>query len=66
MSLKKISLDKDNPTVADLLKAAEEWENKPVSELSDDQLAILDLKKAIGGTTGTTYSNECFICVTGA
>jgi hypothetical protein len=62
----KISLDQDNPTLNDLLKSADAWKNEPVSGLSHDQIAILNLKKALDTKAAGLAANECFICATGA
>jgi len=62
----------DTTTLEALFKTADSWANLPVSTLSEEQLALLQLKNSVfkksearkGG--GMQESSFCFICYTGA
>jgi hypothetical protein len=54
-----IDLDKENPLLSDIFKAAEKWESLPVEDLSDEQIAILNLKRVAEGANLTEF---CFSC----
>ncbi|CAL1525656.1 hypothetical protein CNT_KDOLBLKC_03888 [Bacillus subtilis] len=65
----RISLDTDNISLNELFKEVEKWESIPSSDLTNDQLAIVNLKRVIeakdaAGDLGG--GKECFICATGA
>ncbi len=63
---------KDTTTLGALFDEASAWENLPTSALSEDQLALIQLKKAVfskpviskNGGAAVAIA-KCFICVTG-
>ncbi|ENK2108912.1 hypothetical protein H4F24_14760 [Vibrio alginolyticus] len=72
---KPINLDQNNITLNDLLDMATEWEKEKSVDLTNDQLAIINLKRTIearqqssttGGGASRPHAGDCFICVTGA
>jgi hypothetical protein len=65
----RVSIDQGNISLNDLFKEAETWDAQGAKDLTNDQIAILNLKRVIelkdkaGGIGG---GKECFICATGA
>lgn len=63
----RIDLTSTNPTLSELLEQAASWSESPVSSLSTDQIAILNLKRVLEIQQGVERpQNECFMCISGA
>ena len=63
----RIDLSKDNPTLQALFEEAKKFSENNASELSLDQIAILNLMRVLDLQEGSERpENECFICATGA
>lgn len=65
----RISLDQGNVTLKELLQQAAQWEQSDAKDLTNDQVALINLKRVIelkdrAGNIGG--GKECFICGTGA
>lgn len=60
---------KDTTTLEALFNEASTWENMSISSLSEDQIALINLKKAVNNRTRATKNGGsravCFICVSG-
>lgn len=61
---------KDTITLEKLFSEVDNWANMPVSTLDDQQLALINLKKAVMNASVADKNGgarvKCFICVTGA
>lgn len=66
--MSNISL-KDTTTLESLFSEANTWENMPISSLTEEQVALINLKKAVYSKKNATKNggsvHSCFICVTG-
>lgn len=70
MKMSNINL-KDSVTLEGLFNEVDSWGNMPVSSLNEQQLALINLKKAVtnqavADKNGGASAAQCFICFTGA
>lgn len=61
----------DQTSLKDLFKMADNWSSLPSSSLSEQQIALINLKNVVNASTLYDEKNGgriacCFICITGA
>ena len=70
--MKKLNLGMNNTTVSELFEISRSWDNVEAGDLTQDQLAVLNLKNLVEAKEaskkagGSPREDACFICVSGA